>query len=147
MERNKPRWQDVSLTTQIPEWTVCPDHTQVFMFSAITWNRHHIHYNKDAAIREGFPDVVVQRALIGNFLARFITDWIGDQAELRKLTWKVVRSAPAGKDIVCRGGIREKKDSEGQRCLICEVTASNEKDELIASGEATVVFAENHAAR
>ena len=87
----------------------------------------------------------MQRALIGNFLARFITDWIGEQAELRKLAWKVVRSAPAGKDIVCRGGIREKKDSEEQRCLICEVTASNEADELIASGEATVVFAGNHA--
>lgn len=145
MGRNKLRWKDISVTTQIPELTVCPGHTQVFMFSAITWNRHHIHYNKDAAISEGLPDIVVQRALIGNFLARFITDWIGDQAELRKLAWKVTRSALPGKDIVCRGRIREKKDSEEEKGLICEVTASNEKDELIASGEATVVFTGNDA--
>jgi len=145
MGRNKLRWKDISVTTQIPELTVCPDHTQVFMFSAVTWNRHHIHYSKDAAISEGLPDIVVQRALIGNFLARLITNWIGDQAELCRLAWKVTRSALVGRDIVCRGRIREKKDSEEEKCLVCEVTASNEKDELIASGEATVVFTENHA--
>lgn len=144
MGQDKLRWENVSAITQIPELIVCPDHTQVFMFSAATWNRHHIHYSKDAAISEGLPDIVVQRALIGNFLARLITDWIGDSAYLSKLAWKVTRSALPGKDIVCRGKIKERIDSEDEKYLICEVTASNESDELIASGEATLVFTVNH---
>lgn len=144
MGQDKLCWEDISVTTQIPELIVCPDHTQIFMFSAVTWNRHHIHYSKDAAISEGLSDIVVQRALIGNFLARLITNWIGDSAELRKLTWKVTRSALPGKDVVCRGKIKEKIDSEDEKHLICEVTASNENDELIASGDATVVFTLNH---
>jgi hydroxyacyl-ACP dehydratase HTD2-like protein with hotdog domain len=144
MEENKLCWENVSATTQIPELIVRPDRTQIFMFSAITWNRHLIHYSKDAAISEGLPDIVVQRALIGNFLARLITDWVGDSAELRRLTWKVTRSALPGRDIVCRGKIKEKIDSDGDKCLICEVTAYNENDELIASGDATVVFTVNH---
>ncbi len=144
MGQDKLCWEDASVTTQIPELTVCPDHTQVFMFSAVTWNRHHIHYSKDAAISEGLPDIIVQRALIGNFLARLITNWIGDSAEVRKLAWKVTRSALPGKDIVCRGKIKERIDSEDEKYLICKVTASNENDELIASGDATVVFTVNH---
>lgn len=144
MGQDNLHWENISAITQIPELIVCPDHAQVFMFSAVTWNRHHIHYSKDAAISEGLPDIVVQRALIGNFLARLITSWIGDSAELRKLTWKVTRSALPGKDIVCRGKIKERIDSEDEKYLICEVTASNENDELIASGEATVVFTVNH---
>ncbi len=144
MEQDKLCWQDISVTTQIPELTVCPDHTQVFMFSAATWNRHRIHYSKDAAVSEGLPDIVVQRGLIGNFLARLITDWIGDSAELRKLAWKVIRSALPGEEIVCRGEVKQKMDSEGKKLLICQVTASNENDELIAAGEATVVFNPNH---
>jgi hydroxyacyl-ACP dehydratase HTD2-like protein with hotdog domain len=147
MGQDKLTWEDVSVTTQIPELTVCPDHTQVFMFSAVTWNRHHIHYNKDAAVSEGLPDVVVQRALIGNFLAKLMTNWIGDGAELRKLAWKVTRSALPGKDIICRGRIKDKTDSEGEKCIICEVTASSENDELIASGDATVVLKADHATR
>jgi len=144
MEQEKLCWENISVTTPIPELVVCPDHKQVFMFSAVTWNRHHIHYSKDAAISEGLPDIVVQRGLIGNFLARLITNWVGDSAELRKLAWKVTRSALPGKDIVCRAKITERFDSEDERYLICEVTASNEKDELIASGDATVVFTVNH---
>jgi hydroxyacyl-ACP dehydratase HTD2-like protein with hotdog domain len=144
MEEDKLCWENVSVETQIPELIVCPDRTQIFMFSAITWNRHLIHYSKDAAISEGLPDIVVQRALIGNFLARLITDWVGDSAELRRLAWKVTRSALPGRNIVCRGKIRERIDSGGDKCLICEVTAYNENDELIASGDATVVFTVNH---
>lgn len=143
MGRDKLNWQDISVDEQIPELTVRPDHTQIFMFSAATWNRHHIHYSKDAAISEGLADVVVQRALIGNFLARLMTDWVGDGAELRKLSWKVARSALPGKDIICRGRIKDKTDSDGEKRIVCEVTASNESDELIASGDATVAFRVN----
>lgn len=144
MGKNGFHWEDISTAAQIPELTVRPDRTQVFMFSAVTWNRHHIHYSKDAAVREGLPDIVVQRALIGNFLATLITNWVGDNAELRKLTWKVTRSALPGKDIVCRGKITERTESEDENCLMCEVTASNENGELIASGEAQVVFPLHH---
>jgi hydroxyacyl-ACP dehydratase HTD2-like protein with hotdog domain len=144
MRQEKLRWEKVTTTTQIPELIVCPDHTQIFMFSAATWNRHHIHYNKDAAVSEGLPDIVVQRALIGNFLARLITGWIGDSAELRKLTWKVTRSAMPGKNIVCRGKIKEIIDSEDGKYLICELAATDQNNELIASGDATVVFSVNH---
>lgn len=140
MGRDSLHWEGISEKTEIPELIVCPDHMQIFMFSAVTWNRHHIHYSKDAAISEGLPDIVVQRALIGNFFARLITNWVADNAELRKLTWKVTRGALPGKDIICRGKIKEKVDSEGEKYLLCEVTAFNENEELIASGDATLVL-------
>ena len=56
MGPDKLCWEDVSVTTRIPELTVCPDRAQIFMFSAVTWNRHHIHYSKDAAVSEGLPE-------------------------------------------------------------------------------------------
>lgn len=139
-------WDNLSVDTQIPELRVCPDHMQIFMFSAITWNRHHIHYNKDAAVNEGLPDVVVQRGLIGNYFARLITNWVGDRAELRRLTWKVSRSALPGIKLVCRAGIREKVDEDTGHYLVCEVVAETENGERIASGDATVVFTANQSA-
>lgn len=144
MSQEKLHWEKISKTTQIPELIVCPDCKQIFMFSAVTWNRHHIHYSKDAAINEGLPNIVVQRALIGNFLARLITGWVGGSAELRKLEWKVTRSALPGKNIICRGKIKKKIDSEDGKYLICELMASNQKDELIATGNAIVVFTANN---
>jgi hydroxyacyl-ACP dehydratase HTD2-like protein with hotdog domain len=77
------------------------------MFSAVTWNRHHIHYSKDATVSEGLPDIVVQQGLIGNYLARLITNWNGNSTELCKLTWNVTRITLPGKDIICQGKIEE----------------------------------------
>ena len=76
-------WSDFSLPTILPELVVTPTHSQIFMFSAATWNRHHIHYSRDAAIAEGLPDVVVQRALIGNYFVRLLTNWMGDAGEIK----------------------------------------------------------------
>jgi len=147
MGQDRLRWENTSVMAEIPELVVCPDSAQVFMFSAITWNRHHIHYSRDAAISEGLPDIVVQRGLIGNFLARLITNWVGDSAELRRLRWKVIRSALPGSDIVCRGVVKEKVDSAEEKYLLCEVTASDRNEERIASGDAVVVFNVNGASR
>jgi len=120
---------------------------QLFMFSAITWNRHRIHYDRDAAMGEGLPDIVVQRALIGNFLARLITDWVGDSAELRTLEWKVARSALPDKEIVCRARIKERVESEAEKYLVCEVTVTDEDEQVVASGQARVIFSADHATK
>lgn len=144
MEIRCAHWTDTRVNTAIPELRVRPDPMQVFMFSAITWNRHHIHYSKDAAVREGLPDVVVQRALIGNFLARMLTDWVGDSAELHRLAWKVTRSTVPGSDIVCRGKIKDRIVHGDKKHLVCELTVSNENDETIACGEAELVFHTDH---
>jgi len=90
--------QSTSDPTHLPDGpieglSVTPDCMQVFMFSAVTWNRHHIHYNREQAIEEGLPDVVVQRGLIGNFLARMLNRWIDGRGEVRRLKWQMRRSA------------------------------------------------------
>lgn len=147
LEDSRLQWDRIDTSTPIPELRVCPSRMQLFMFSAITWNRHQIHYSRDAATGEGLPDVVVQRALIGNFLARLITDWAGDSAELRALAWRVTRSALPDKEIVCRARIREKTESGEEKYLVCEVTATDEDEEVIASGEAKIVFSADHATK
>jgi len=147
LENDRLKWDRIETSTPIPELRVCPSRMQLFMFSAITWNRHQIHYSRDAATGEGLPDIVVQRALIGNFLARLITDWVGDSAELRSLAWKVTRSALPNKEIVCRARIKERVESEEDEYVVCEVTVMDEDEEVIASGQAKVVFSTDHATK
>lgn len=140
MGRQTVFWENVSVGLQIPELVVCPDHAQLFMFSAVTWNRHQIHYSQEAARRDGLPDIVVQRALIGNFLARMLLDWAGDRAVLRRLAWKVTRSALVGHEIICRGRVADRTDSGDARSVRCDVTAADIHGECIAAGDALLVF-------
>lgn len=94
---------DVALPLVLPELVVEPTAAQVFMFSAATWNRHHIHYSRDAAVREGHADIVLQRALLGNLFARHAQAWLGTAGSVRRLAWKVVASALPGQALRCNG--------------------------------------------
>lgn len=125
-----------SLPFALPELVVTPKHMEIFMFSAATWNRHHVHYSKDAALEEGLPDVVVQRALLGNYLARAVSDWTGDDADIRGLSWKVLNSATPNMRLRCQGSVIEADDET----LTCELRIVRDDDETVASGTARVLL-------
>lgn len=90
----------------LPMLTYTVSTAEVFMFSAITWNRHRIHYDKDQAIKEGHDGVLVQRGLIGNILCRYIMD-IFIEPVIKKLNWKVLSSTLAGSTLTASGLIAQ----------------------------------------
>ena len=136
MSQTPRDWSQLQLPAPIPALVVTPDHTQIFMFSAATWNRHRIHYSKDAALAEGLPDVVVQRALIGNFFARLLTAWLGDDGDIRELSWKVGASAVPGKALRIEGDALTLDVGGGHRDVDCELRITDDGDRAIATGRA-----------
>src|ERR1700727_2819461 len=71
-------YEDIGVGEQIPALTVTADETQLFFFSAATYNGHRIHYDKDWARGvEGYDNVLVHGPLQAALLARAIGDWIG----------------------------------------------------------------------
>jgi hydroxyacyl-ACP dehydratase HTD2-like protein with hotdog domain len=130
-------WEQ-QLPTPIPELAVTPDRMQLFMFSAVTWNRHRIHYDKDAALADGLPDVVVQRALIGNFFARMLTDWLGDSGEVYQLSWKVTRSALPDMALRCTGTVLAVEMAGSSRLARCDLHMLDQTGREIAAGHASL---------
>ncbi len=124
----------------IPSLRIVPTHQQIFMFSAVTWNRHHVHYSKEAAQREGLPDVVAQRALLGNFFVRLLTEWLGGAGEVRRLSWRVVSSAVPGQAIECSGTVVDRSATDEGNFLECEMSIQDEAGRVVAVGRATVVM-------
>ena len=131
-------WSNLRLPAPIPQLVVTPDHTQIFMFSAATWNRHRIHYSKDAALAEGLPDVVVQRALIGNFFSRLLTDWLGDAGDILELSWKVSASAVPGKTLYCQGEALTADAGSGHLDIRCDLRITDDDGRAIASARAAI---------
>jgi hydroxyacyl-ACP dehydratase HTD2-like protein with hotdog domain len=131
-------WGHLQLPAPIPEFVVRPDRTQIFMFSAVTWNRHRIHYDKDAAIDEGLPDIVAQRGLIGNFFARLLTEWMGNNGEIRELRWKVKQSVLSDLALRCAGEVVTVETVEGVKYATCALRMQDESGREVATGEARV---------
>lgn len=111
-ERGADRPADLpfDLPVVLPELRVQPTAMQIFMFSAVTWNRHLIHYNAEAARAEGHADVVAQRSLIGNYFARHAGGWLGTAGRIARLSWRVTGSAVPNQGLCCHGVVRERLD-------------------------------------
>jgi hydroxyacyl-ACP dehydratase HTD2-like protein with hotdog domain len=135
------RMQDkkiVAVGTKLGELVKKPDRRQLFMFSAITWNRHAIHYDRQSAREEGLPDVVVQRALIGNFFAQLLDQWLQDRGEIQRLGWKVVSSAIPGDILTCSGVVKKISIEKDHTLIECDLAMVNQDADAIATGVGTV---------
>src|ERR1700692_383597 len=76
-------YDDVDVGERIPTLAVTVDETQMFFFSAATYNGHRIHYDKVwARDTEGYDDVLVQGPLQAALLSRALTDWVGGAGRL-----------------------------------------------------------------
>ena len=127
--------------TELKKLVIEPDYQQIFMYSAITWNRHLIHYNRQKARGEGLPDVVVQRGLVGNYFARLLESGMTHCADILRLEWRVVRSAVPGDTLTCSGVVRRIHEQKGNTQIEFDLSMINQNAELVAKGSGTVQLA------
>ncbi|MFN0064037.1 MAG: hypothetical protein ACKVPX_16135 [Myxococcaceae bacterium] len=133
--REHPLWT-LALPATLPELVVTPTAAQVFMFSAVTWNRHHIHFDKDAALAEGHSGVVVQRALLGNFLVRMLQGFLGGQGEIREIQWRVQSSAYPNDTLRCGGECVAREVEGDAQFLRCALALTKAGGHTVAVGQA-----------
>ena len=130
--------EDVSPGDELPELIVTVDETQMFFFSAATYNGHRIHYDKDyARDDEGYEDVLVQGPLQAALLARAITDWIGGAGRLVAYSVQNRGVAFPGQPLTF-GGTVTAKHIDGGRALVDLDIAGRRDADILMPGTATV---------
>lgn len=124
--------EDVAVGDPLPPLPVVVDETQMFFFSAATYNGHRIHYDKDwARDTEGYDDVLVQGPLQAALLARAVTDWIGPAGRL--VTYSAQNRAVAfpGEELVFGGRVRSVRVESGRGVVELELSATRGEDVLM----------------
>jgi hydroxyacyl-ACP dehydratase HTD2-like protein with hotdog domain len=131
-------FDDVEPGDELPPLTVTVDETQMFFFSAATYNGHRIHYDKQwARDVEGYDDVLVQGPLQSALLARAITDWIGGRGSLVEYSVQNRGVAFPGQPLTF-GGMVTAKRLDGDRGLVELDIAGRRGADVLMPGTATV---------
>ncbi len=73
-----------------------PTALQLFRFSAVTWNMHRIHYDREWAAHEGHAGLLVHSHLHAANALRCVTDGLGSEWEVFRFQYRVVRPATEG---------------------------------------------------
>jgi acyl dehydratase len=134
-------FEDVSEAAELPEQLVTVTATQLFFFSAATYNGHLIHISEPWATgAEGHPGVVIHGPLQVALAVRMVTDWIG--AKGRLLTYSVQNrgSAYLGETLRLGARVEAKLGEPDADSGLVNLTLRVEKDDgvLLVPGTATV---------
>ena len=133
-------YEDVEAGDEIPALTLTVDETQMFFFSAATYNGHRIHYDKQwARDVEGYDDVLVQGPLQSALLARAITDWIGGRGRLVEYSVQNRAVAYPGQASTFGGVVRAKRVTDGVGLVDLEIVGRRDETVLMP-GTATVAL-------
>jgi hydroxyacyl-ACP dehydratase HTD2-like protein with hotdog domain len=132
-------YEDVGVGEQLTTLAVTVDETQLFFFSAATYNGHRIHYDKHwAQTVEGYDDVLVQGPLQAALLARAIGDWIGGRGRLVSYSVQNRATAYPGELLTFGGEVTGKRLSDGGAGLVDLDIAGRRDDTVLMPGTATV---------
>jgi hydroxyacyl-ACP dehydratase HTD2-like protein with hotdog domain len=131
-------YDDVGVGEQIPALTVTADETQLFFFSAATYNGHRIHYDKEWARGvEGYDNVLIHGPLQAALLARALGDWIGGRGRLVSFSVQNRATALPGEQLTFGGVVTGKRLADGAGLVDLEI-AGRRADTVLMPGTATV---------
>jgi hydroxyacyl-ACP dehydratase HTD2-like protein with hotdog domain len=129
-------FEDVAVGDLLPPLVVTVDETQMFLFSAATYNGHRIHYDKDwARGREGYDDVLLQGPLQAALLACAVTDWLGGAGRLVTFSVQNRGVAHPGQELTFGGTVTEVDPATGRAGLDL---AGRRGDTVLMPGTAVV---------
>ncbi|BDB40489.1 MULTISPECIES: MaoC/PaaZ C-terminal domain-containing protein [Mycobacterium] len=129
-------YEDVETGSAITTLTVTVTETQMFLFSAATYNGHRIHYDKDwARDVEGYDNVLVQGPLQAALLSRALTDWVGGDGRLVRFSVQNRAVAYPGQELTFGGVVTGKADGLVDLDVFCR-----RGDDVLMPGTATVAL-------
>jgi hydroxyacyl-ACP dehydratase HTD2-like protein with hotdog domain len=132
-------YDDVGVGDQMPTLTVTVDETQLFFFSAATYNGHRIHYDKEwARTVESYDDVLVQGPLQAALLARAIGDWIGGRGRLVSFSVQNRAVAYPGQLLSFGGDVTGKRLTDNGSGLVDLEIVGRRDATVLMPGTATV---------
>jgi hydroxyacyl-ACP dehydratase HTD2-like protein with hotdog domain len=140
MAEGQVYFEDVEVGMAVPPLRKKPSNTLLFLYSAVTWNPQRIHYDKEYTLTEGYRDIIVHGPLRGAFLSQFMTQWIGDEGTLKKLSYSNRDIAYVNEPLTCKGTVTRKWVAGGKGYVDCEIWVENEHGSRLTPGQATVIL-------
>ena len=131
-------FEDIEVGTELPGLVKYPTTIQLVKYAAASGDYYQIHYDKDFALANGLPGVIVHGWLALSFLGQMVTDWMGEKGTLLKLNGSYKGMNPVHEDIICNGKVTRKYMEESRKLVRVEIWAENPGGEKTVNGTAIV---------
>ena len=130
-------FEDVEEGTELPTLRKDPTTQQLVMYAGASGDYYQIHYDRQFALGNGLPDVILHGALKNAFLGQLMTDWVGEHGRLARLSVQYRGMDVPGTPIFARGVVT-RKGEDGE--VECDIWLENAEGKRTTPGSAAVVL-------
>lgn len=121
----------------LPQRSHTPGNVELFLYNAAIWNAHRIHFDWQYATQEeGYPGIVIDGPLQGDWLTQVVTEWLGDSGEFESFEFSNRKASYVGETLVAGGRVSALDAEQGRVTL--ELELRNEQDQVVTPGRAIV---------
>jgi hydroxyacyl-ACP dehydratase HTD2-like protein with hotdog domain len=131
-------YEDVTEGSELPALVKYPTTMQLVKYAGASGDYYQIHYDKDLAIANGLPGIIVHGWLTLSFLGQMVTDWLGEKGTLLKLSGAYRGMNRVHEDIICNGKVVKKYVEDGKNLARVDIWAENPQGEKTVTGTAIV---------
>ena len=133
-------YEDIIEGADIPALVKYPTTMQLVKYAAASGDYYQIHYDKDFALANGLPGIIVHGWLALAFLGQMLTDWLGEKGKLEKLNGSYRGMNLVHEEIFCYGKVTKKYVENNKHCARVEIWAENPRGEKTVTGSAVVTL-------
>ncbi len=134
------RFEDVKPGQALPELIVLITASAIVAGAIATNDFENVHHDKAAAQSKGVPDIFMNILTTNGFVQRFVNDWTGPSARIRKITIKLGAPNFVGDTMKLTGEVTEV--DAAARLARVKVSGRNHIGEHVAA-TVTIGFPEN----
>ena len=121
MTAQSPALSKIQVGDALPELRVPLTSSLIVAGAVASRDFTRVHHDKAAAQAAGMQDVFMNILTTEGWVSRFVTDWAGPDAQIRKLSLKLGAPNLPGDVMVMTGKVQAKQDEE----VVVEVVGKN----------------------
>ena len=144
-------WEDIEIGSEITPIAKVATTQMLVKWAGATGDFNPLHYEDAFAGSHGVGKPIVQGQLKRAWLAQLMTDWLGEQGVLKKLScqfrgmdyprqMKSIGEPLKGETWWCKGKVTNKYIKDDRYYVECEIWVENGKGEQTTPGAATAIL-------
>ena len=130
-------WNQVQIGDDLTPMVVDMDATRVVAGAIATRDFMPVHHDRDFANAQGAPDIFMNILSDTAYCSRFLTDWAGPEAMVKKLAIRLGVPVFAGSTLTYTGSVTGTAMIDGEGIVEIELRATNDLGDHV-SGTAVV---------
>src|SRR5262249_9240844 len=132
------RFEDVAAGDELPELVVVLTPTLIIAGAIASRDYQDVHHDVELARSRGMPGIFMNILTTNGFVGRFVTDWAGPDAAIRRIAIRLGVPNFAGDTMRITGRVARGERQDGEDVVEVEVGGTNRLGEHV-NGTVTVV--------